>query len=189
MAGDGDGPRPGLGPLADAKRVAVIGNVGAGKTTVARAIGRALGLPVQSVDRMLWDDDWQPVPAEAFETAHAELMLRERWVVEGFGPGWSIKERMRRADVTVFLDPPTWLCAWRGLRRGRTGDHTGRPAGMLKMLRALAAIRLRLVPRLRRAAQRQRPAGEPQVVWVRGRRAVNALLRDLRAMATETDTP
>jgi adenylate kinase family enzyme len=40
------------------KRIAVIGSPGAGKSTLARELGAALGLPVYHLDRLLWRPHW-----------------------------------------------------------------------------------------------------------------------------------
>ena len=47
-----------LGP-----RIAIIGNAGGGKSTLARKLGKALDLPVTHVDSIQYRSDWQRTEA------------------------------------------------------------------------------------------------------------------------------
>lgn len=42
------------------QRISVVGNSGSGKTTVARAIAEALGVPHLELDSVFHQPDWQP---------------------------------------------------------------------------------------------------------------------------------
>jgi len=43
-------------------RIAVIGSPGAGKSTLARKLGQALGLEVHHLDRLYWQPGWVETP-------------------------------------------------------------------------------------------------------------------------------
>jgi len=118
--------------MASPRRIAVVGRAGAGKTTIALAIGEALGLPVVHLDPLFWTADWQAVPRERFEAAQAEATAGDAWVIDGGylgSDGWP--ERARRADVIVVAEASLALCLWRVARRPlRRGTHRpDRPAG------------------------------------------------------------
>ena len=66
-------------------RIAVIGNAGGGKSTLARALAMRRGLPYVEIDALLWRDGWQPAPEEEYEAAHARLIAEPRWVIDGLG--------------------------------------------------------------------------------------------------------
>jgi len=106
------------------KRVAIIGNAGAGKTELAHALARRTGLPVVHLDPLFWDTDWKPAPREAATRALADAVARDSWIIDGSFLAL-VPERFQRADTVVFLDLPRRTClrrvAWRRVRdRGRS---------------------------------------------------------------------
>ena len=64
--------------LEGVRRVAIIGNAGGGKSTLARRIGAALGAPVWSVDDVQWRAGWTPAPPAAVATAHTRWLAGDR---------------------------------------------------------------------------------------------------------------
>lgn len=108
------------------KRVAVVGCIGAGKSTLARALGKALGLPVVHLDRHWWEDGayviegrrtvkQRTLPPDKYHQFQREVVEREEWVIDGGVDGLEL--RLERADTVVFLDLPLLLCASRVIRR------------------------------------------------------------------------
>ncbi len=104
-------------------RVVVVGAPGCGKTTTARAIATALGLPHTELDSLWWEPDWVEAGAEVFGERVRTVVEQPRWVVDGnyFSVGareaiWSV------ADTIVWLtfhdgSPYLGCCdePWRGL--------------------------------------------------------------------------
>ncbi len=105
------------------QRVAVIGSGGAGKSTLAVALGARTGLPVIHLDREFWRPGWQPTPDDAWEARVAELVQGDRWIIDGNYRG-TMPIRFERADTVVFLDLPRVVCLlgviWRSIRHRRT---------------------------------------------------------------------
>lgn len=91
------------------QRIAVIGCGGAGKTTLANALARRLGLPVLHVDGFYWQDrpglgQVESTP-EQWRRIHAELISGERWVIDGMKVG-VLPARLAAADTVVFSTFP-----------------------------------------------------------------------------------
>lgn len=91
------------------RRVAIIGSPGSGKSTLARRLRDLSGLPLHYLD-MLWHlPDGSHVTRDEFDAAHAELVSRERWIIDGTYLR-TLPERIERADLAVLLDLPLETC-------------------------------------------------------------------------------
>lgn len=103
-------------------RIHVTGNAGAGKTTLAHRIGAELGLPVHSLDAIVWQPGWKKTPADERRALEEALVDPPRWVIDG------VSARVREAsDVVIFLDVPRTVCAVRALRRSLRSRGRTRP--------------------------------------------------------------
>lgn len=146
------------------QRVLVIGSGGAGKSTFARRLGEATGLPVVHLDACYWRPGWSPTPKEEWTRTVDEIAARDAWIMDG-NYGGTLDRRLAACDTVIFLDLPRVVCLrralWRSFRyRGRarpdmapgcpermtlefvrwiwTYPHEHRP-GILRRLEALAA--------------------------------------------------
>jgi hypothetical protein len=77
------------------ERIAVIGNAGGGKSTLARTLAARRDRPYVEVDALLWREGWQPTPMEECEAGHARLIAGRRWVIDGLGRLESLAARRR----------------------------------------------------------------------------------------------
>ena len=98
------------------RRVMIVGCGGAGKSTLARALGEALELPVVHLDRHFWYPGWGGTPRLEFRERVRELAGREGWVMDG-NYSSTMDIRFSAADTAVFLDYSRWTCLWRILKR------------------------------------------------------------------------
>ena len=115
------------------ERIAIIGNAGSGKSTIARRMAAARGLPLCEVDALLWRPGWQIVPEDEYEKAHAPLIAGERWLIEGLGHVGSIRDRLLRATWVIFIDMPLWMHFWLAAERQiawARGELRHPPAGI-----------------------------------------------------------
>lgn len=96
-------PDAGLPQLRSARRVLVAGPSGAGKTTMAQQLSRALGVDHHEIDALFHGPDWQP--RESFVADVEAVVAQDGWVTE-----WQytvVRERLlERADALVWLDLP-----------------------------------------------------------------------------------
>jgi len=98
-------------------RVVIIGNAGAGKSTLARKLAARRGLPHIEVDRLLWEEGWKIAPTEVYERQHAEAIAGDRWVIDGLGRRASIPDRVSRATEIILIDMPLWIHFWLAAER------------------------------------------------------------------------
>lgn len=117
-------------------RIAVIGNAGGGKSTLARALATRRGLPYVEIDSLLWRAGWQPAPEDEYEAGHARLVAEPRWVIDGLGRLESLAARLGRASEIVLVDLPLWMHFWLVAERQiawAKGDIAHPPAGATQM--------------------------------------------------------
>ena len=105
------------------ERVLVLGCAGAGKSTLARRIAEARGLPLIQLDRAFWRSGWIPTPDEDWRTLLHKISAGPRWVMDGNYSG-SLSIRLPRADTVIWLDYPRHVCLRRVL--ARTARNAGR---------------------------------------------------------------
>lgn len=98
------------------KRIMVVGNAGAGKSTFARRLGGKLALPVIHLDSYFWRPGWQIPDAQAWRHRLAALAALPAWVMDGNYIN-TFDIRMPRADGLVWLDHPRGICMRRVLMR------------------------------------------------------------------------
>ncbi|WP_089918124.1 adenylate kinase [Lentzea albida] len=102
------------------ERVVVLGRGGAGKSTLAAALGAATGLPVVELDKHFWGPGLEATPLELWAVVQGELAAEDRWIMDGdLGPYDVLDVRLRRADTVLLLDYSFPRCAWRAVWRSR----------------------------------------------------------------------
>jgi len=103
------------------KRVAVFGNAGGGKSTLARRLAEVTRLPLHSVDMMQFTTGGDAVPHEKYLQAHAQVLRQDEWIIDGYGGIAPACERFARADTLVYVDLPLVIHGWRVTKRLITG--------------------------------------------------------------------
>jgi adenylate kinase family enzyme len=88
------------------RKVAVFGNTGGGKSTLARRLAEVTGLPLYSLDLIQYKAGGGEVPHEEYLRRHADLLGRDEWIIDGFGCVASAWERFSCADTLVYVDLP-----------------------------------------------------------------------------------
>ncbi|MEC3953282.1 adenylate kinase [Nocardia sp. CDC153] len=102
------------------KKIVILGRGGAGKSTFARDLNAATGIPVVELDQHFWPPDLTPLSRVRWVAVQEELTRAPAWIMDGdLGPYDVLQVRLRAADTVVVLDFPLWRCAWRALRRSR----------------------------------------------------------------------
>jgi adenylate kinase family enzyme len=90
------------------KRIAIIGNQGAGKTTLAIKLAEIIGLDY--VERLIFWKGNKMTQAD-IQDVQERMSLRENWIIDGdFG-------LLEFAETVILLDFPLLLCLWRAGKR------------------------------------------------------------------------
>jgi adenylate kinase family enzyme len=103
-----------------------VGQPGAGKSTLAAALGRSTSLPVIHIDRIHWQPGWIERTKDEKSRLCLEAEQRSTWIFEG-GHSTTWPSRVQRADMLIWLDMPLRLRLWRVLRRAITFYGRTRP--------------------------------------------------------------
>jgi adenylate kinase family enzyme len=93
-------------------RVAVFGNAGGGKSTLARRLAEATGLPLHPLDLIQYRPGGGAVAHDEYLQTHAALLREPQWIIDGFGCLASAWERFARADTLVYVDLPLVTHHW-----------------------------------------------------------------------------
>ena len=103
-------------------RVAIVGPVASGKTTLAARLGSILGLPVIDLDDYYWCQS--PLPTnEQWAARHSALISGDRWIISGDYRAVA-NARFDAADTVIWLDLPRSKCIFRVTARKLKGHPT-----------------------------------------------------------------
>jgi adenylate kinase family enzyme len=167
------------------RRINVTGNAGAGKSTVASALGEATGIDVVGLDQIVWQPGWRPTPTEQRAARIAEVIERPTWVVDG------VSGMVRQsADLIVFIDLKRrislWRCTRRNLRylwRSRPDLPEGCPEALVihRLVKMIMRFPREVRPTILRDAEHV-----SAFVHVRTRAELDDVLARLRAVAARS---
>jgi adenylate kinase family enzyme len=87
------------------RRVTIVGGTGAGKSTLALALGQVLGLEVVHLDLVFLTNERTETARTARDTALSEVLERPAFLLEG-GYRWTFARRIARCDTVIWLDIP-----------------------------------------------------------------------------------
>jgi adenylate kinase family enzyme len=113
------------------QRIVIVGCSGSEKSTLARELGRRLGLPVVHLDVLYYGPDWKKSSAADFRARVTAAHRGDAWISEGNFATWTFDIRLSRAEAIVALERPRWLCflrvVWRAAmeRRNRSDLPVG----------------------------------------------------------------
>jgi adenylate kinase family enzyme len=94
------------------KKVAVFGNAGGGKSTLARRLAEVTRLPLYPLDLIQFRPGGGKVSDDEYLRKHADVLGGDEWIIDGFGSVASAWERFAVADTLIYLDLPLVTHYW-----------------------------------------------------------------------------
>lgn len=91
------------------RRVLVVGCPGSGKSTFARRLRDATGLPLHYLDMLWHKPDMTTVTRDEFDMRLGCILEDDSWIVDG-NYARTLERRLARCDTVFFLDMPTETC-------------------------------------------------------------------------------
>lgn len=99
-----------------ATRILIYGVTGSGKSTMARRLSEATGIPWHSVDDICWNPDWVPVEVDEQRRRLQRICAGDSWILDSAYSQWRdlVEDRV---ELIICLDLPRWISWSRLLRR------------------------------------------------------------------------
>lgn len=91
------------------QRAIVIGCPGSGKSTFSRKLRDITGLPLYYLDLLWHKPDRTNVTREIFDERLHEILVRERWIIDG-NYLRTLETRLQFCDAVFLLDYPLEVC-------------------------------------------------------------------------------
>ena len=98
------------------RRILIIGNAGAGKTTFAGKLAEKTGLPLVHLDKIYWYGNWEHLSREEFDKALQTELEKEAWIIDG-NYSRTLPQRLEYAQQVFYFDLPTAVCFWGSIKR------------------------------------------------------------------------
>ena len=169
------------------KRVAIFGNAGGGKSTLARELAAITGLRLAVVDELQFRAGGAKVPDEEYLQAHTALLANDEWIIDGFGGIKLAWERFEAADTLIHVDLPLamhFLWVTKRLIKGLFVAPQGWPKNSPVISSSISAYRVlwpchsRLTPKYR--SYTLEAASRKRVFHLRSRRELKQFLELMR---------
>ena len=176
----------------------MFGDAGGGTSTLAKQLAQLTHIPLYPLDLIQFRPGGVAVPHDEYLRAHAELLQRDAWIIDGFGCVNSAWERFACADTLVYVDLPLFThFRWvtKRLVMGLVATPEGWPAGSPMLSSTIDSYRVlwrchrRLTPRYRALVAEAR--AHKRVHHLRSEAAMREFLdgvrRDARPPEGESD--
>lgn len=170
------------------RRVAIFGNAGGGKSTLARQLAAITGLPLHVIDKLQFREGGEAVPHDEYLKRHGDVLAQETWIIDGYGDPATVWERCSLADTLIHIDLPLRVHYWRVTKRlisGLFADPEGWPKNSplwrstMSSYKVIPLCHRYMTPKYRQLAIDH--ASSKRVAHLRSPRQVKAFLHEVRS--------
>ena len=91
------------------KKILIVGCGGAGKSTLARELGKKINIPVVHLDKLYWLPNWIERNNDDFDKLVDKELIKAKWIIDG-NYQRTFESRLKYADFCIFLDYDRELC-------------------------------------------------------------------------------
>jgi adenylate kinase family enzyme len=174
------------------KRVAVFGNAGGGKSTLARQLAAITGLPLYVIDKLQFEDGGAAVPHDVYVNLHRNILAQELWIIDGYGDTATVLERCGVADTLIHIDLLPLVHYWWVTKRlimGLFADPAGWPkdiplwSSTMSSYRVIPRCHQYLTPRYRQLIRDM--ATSKSVAHLRSPREISTFLNNIKSELTK----
>lgn len=160
------------------KRIAIIGNSCAGKTTLSRKLSAHFQIQCTHIDSIQFLPGLKIRPLNETRDILIDITNQEKWIIDGFGPLDLLEKRLEQADIVVMIDMPLWLHLWWFFKRQflilfrprfelPKGCSEFNLSHTLKIFRTIIKIHKQMRPELLRILQG--PRFSAKVIYIKNR--------------------
>jgi len=107
-------------------KILVIGSPGAGKSTLSKALGRQLDIPVVHLDAHFWQPGWVMSERSVFDDFLKKTMAKDKWIMDGHYSR-TLPDRIKEADQVIYIDMPLHTRLYRVVKRRFQYKNKTRP--------------------------------------------------------------
>ncbi|MCI8482766.1 MAG: adenylate kinase [Lachnospiraceae bacterium] len=91
------------------KKIIVIGSPGAGKSTFARKLHDATGIPLYYLDMLWHKPDRTTSSREEFDQKLEKILEKDQWIIDG-NYQRTLEKRLEECDTVFLMDYPLEVC-------------------------------------------------------------------------------
>jgi len=91
------------------ERILIVGSPGAGKSTLARALGKKTGLPVYHIDNIYHYASGESITRDELRERLLPILESDRWIIDG-NYSATFEYRLQYATTVILLDVGLEVC-------------------------------------------------------------------------------
>jgi len=172
------------------KKVAIFGNTGGGKSTLAKQLAEITELPLITIDKIYYLPGGEKISHREYLGIHAEIIEQHEWIIDGFGCVPSAWQRFAVADTLIYVDLPLFVhFVWvtKRMLKGLFINPEGWPErspiirSSITSYRVLWLCHRKLTPRYRQFVKKS--AAEKTVIHLKSSQAIKEYLIEQQSVS------